>query len=239
MARVVVIGRSGTGKSYYTGYLLEQIVPEMTLAVHYDVEDEEPGLSDGDNPLYHTLTVGPQKARQLDWEQVIAKHRKLRIVPQSMTTEEQRALYAGLCRIIMRLCKDVEPQATALVSCDEAHNILRQHDFPTPCERLITGGRKHGVECVHIAQRPQLLPTTVLSQADRRVYFGVSDNNDIQKINKQSSFPARKLKDLPSRVCIVENKESGEWERVETEGIGRERPHYSGDDGIVDQHLPI
>lgn len=43
MARVVVLGQSGTGKSYYTGYLLEQTVPEFGLAIHYDIEDEEIG----------------------------------------------------------------------------------------------------------------------------------------------------------------------------------------------------
>jgi hypothetical protein len=79
----------------------------------------------------------------------------------------------------------------------------------------------------------------VISQADRRVYFAISDDNDLKKINKQSSFPASELKDLPARTCIVENKDSGEWERVDTGGIGRQRPHYSGDDGILDDHLPI
>lgn len=238
MARVTVLGRSGTGKSYYCGYLLEQTVPEFDLSVHYDIENEEVGLSDRDSdPLYQTLPVGRKRAAQLDWVAVLRNHRKIRVVPDSLTEDEQRALYAGICRAVMRLCKQYD--ATAFVSCDEAHNVLRQHDFPEPCERLITGGRKHGVECLHISQRPQLLHSTVISQADRRVYFGVSDSNDLGKIDKQSNFPARKLKDLPSRTCIVENKDSGEWVKEETDGIGRKRPHYSGDDGIVDEHLPV
>lgn len=181
----------------------------------------------------------PEQARKFDWTKVLAKHQKVRIVPSGLTTEENRALYAGLCGIVMRLCKDVNPDATALVSCDEAHNILKQHDFPTPCERLITGGRKHGVECVYISQRPALLHTTVISQADRRVYFAVSDDNDITKIKKVASFSADDLKDLPERRCIVENKDSGKWGEVDTNEISRVRPHYSGDDGIIDGHLPV
>lgn len=238
MARVVVLGRSGTGKSYYTGYLLEQTVPEFTLAVHYDIEDEEIGLSDRNHdPLYRTVRVDEKLAREVDWKRVITRHRKVRVVPIGLTEAEMRALYAGICSVVMDACRGRD--ATAFVSCDEAHNILKQSNFPTPCERMITGGRKHGVECLHISQRPQLLHTTVISQADKRVYFGISDDNDLRKIDQQSSFPARRLKDLKNRTCIVENKNTGEWIEIDTDGIGRRRPHLSGDDGIVDSHLPV
>lgn len=89
-----------------------------------------------------------------------------------------------------------------------------------------------------ISQRPQLLHTTVISQADKRVYFGISVDNDLEKID-QSSLPARGLKDLKSRSCIVENKNTGEWVQVDTNGIGRQRPYFSWDDGVVDRHLPV
>jgi hypothetical protein len=183
MAHVVVLGRSGTGKSYYTGYLLEQTVPDFTIAVHYDIEDEEIGLSDrSHDPLYRTLRVDTSLVRRLDWQQVITRHRKIRVVPIGLTEDEMRTLYAGICRVVMELCRGRD--ATAFISCDEAHNILKQSSFPTACERMITGGRKHGVECLHISQRPQLLHTTVISQADKRVYFGISDDNDLRKIDK-------------------------------------------------------
>lgn len=238
MARVVVLGRSGTGKSYYTGYLLEKVVPEFTLAIHYDIEDEEQGLSDRNyDPLYRTLRIDQDLSRRLNWRSVVGRYRKLRVVPIGLTEAEMRALYAGLCGIVMKLCKG--RKATGFVSCDEAHNILKQSKFPVPCERLITGGRKHGVECLHISQRPQLLHTTVISQADKRICFGISDDNDLRKIDKQSSFPAHLLKNLQSRTCIIENKDTGNWEELDTNEISRRRPHFSGDDGIVDRHLPV
>lgn len=238
MARVVVLGRSGTGKSYYTGYLLEQTVPEFDIAIHYDIEDEEIGLSDRHrDPLYRTLRVDEELVRKLDWRRVIIRHRKIRVVPIGLTEVEMRALYAGICRVVIEVCRG--RAATAFVSCDEAHNILKQSNFPTACERLITGGRKHGVECLHISQRPQLLHTTVISQADKRVYFGISDDNDLRKIDQQSSFPAHRLKELKTRMCIIENKNTGEWIEIDTNGLGRQRPHFSGDDGIVDRHLPV
>jgi len=240
VARVTVLGMTGTGKSYYTGALMEEFVPQFDLAVHYDVEDEEGGLADADHdPLYQTLRVDRDLADRLDWMKVIYNHRKIRGVPEDLTEEENRRLYATICRSVMRLCKDVDPALTAFISCDEAHNLLQQANFPKPVERMITGGRKHGVECLHISQRPQLLHTTVISQADRRVYFAIQDDNDIGKIDRTSNFPASKLKSLPERTCIVENKGTGEWDTVDTNTVDRKRPHYSGDDGIVDEKFPV
>lgn len=183
------------------------------------------------------MRVDEKLARELDWKRVITRHRKVRVVPIGLTEAEMRALYAGICGVVMGVCRGRE--ATAFVSCDEAHNILKQSNFPTPCERLITGGRKHGVECLHVSQRPQLLHTTVISQADKRVYFGISDDNDLRKIDQQSSFPVGHLKELKTRACIVENKNTGEWVEIDTDGIRRLRPHFSGDDGILDRHLPV
>lgn len=240
MARVVVLGRSGTGKSYYVGYLLEQFVPDFTYAVHFDIEDEEKGLSDKEHdPLYETLYVDKSTAAEISWPKAIYNHKKLRVVPSGLTTEEQREVYAQIAEAVMDLCKDATPDATAIVSCDEAHNIVKQAAFDDRVERMITGGRKHGVECLHISQRPQLLHTTVISQADRRVYFAISDDNDIRKIDKQCGFPARRLESLQERTCIVENKDSGEHKEIDTNGVERKRPHYSGDDGLVDKRLPV
>ena len=75
MARVTVLGRSGTGKSYYCGYLLEQAVPDFDFAVHFDVEDEETGLSHPDHdPLYKTLYVDQERASAISWPKVIYNH---------------------------------------------------------------------------------------------------------------------------------------------------------------------
>jgi hypothetical protein len=124
---------------------------------------------------------------------------------------------------------------------------------------MITGGRKHGVECLHITQRPQFLHTTVISQADLRVYFGVSDSNDLRKIDQMAMFSAAILEQIPTRTAVLENKNTGEYKlivtdssqrsvvppeiseqmEIETMDNVRSRPHDSGDDGIVDEAFPV
>lgn len=260
MARIIVLGASGTGKSYYAGKLLEEIVPEFDLAIHFDLEDEEMGLSDADrDPIYQSLYVDVDDAIRLDWLKVVANHRKIRVIPFDMTKAEMQQLYAHLCDCVMSICKDGYPDWTAFVSCDEAHNLVTQAAFDDRVERMITGGRKHGVECLHISQRPQLLHTTVISQADRRIYFSIGGENDIKKIEKVSSFDAGQVLDqLPDRVCVVENKSTGDWivlvtdpaaeqhvtadilvDNLDVDETEREHRHYSGDDGIADDFLPV
>ncbi len=274
MARVTVLGRSGTGKSHKIGEILEKCLdpnhPDnggesdvFDAAVHFDLEDEEKGLSDPDhNPIYKTLPVTPEKAEKLSWIKVIWNHRRIRVVPEDMTLDQATELYARIAEAAMKFAKELDA-GSILVSCDEAHNLISQTSFPDSVERMITGGRKHGCECVHASQRPQLLHTTVISQADLRVYFSITDDNDLAKIDSVSSFPAQILTELPSRVCVVENKNTGEAKVVVTDadyankvpetalggpnhGIemvvdesSRIRPHYSGDDGIIDQAFQV
>lgn len=236
MARVTVLGQSGTGKSYYAGSILEEAVPKFDHAVHFDPEDEETGLSDADHdPLYTTVYADKQRYTGLDWLKVLYKHRKIRVVPEGLTTDEMQDLFAILCHAAMVLCKDIDDTASCFVSVDEGHNIISKHSLDDRIERLITGGRKHGVEFLCISQRAQLLHETAITQADRRVYFRISGDNDIRKIDKMCGFNADILEDLPDRHAILENQSSGDWTEIDTNtAVNRQRPHHSADDGIVD-----
>jgi len=54
-----------------------------------------------------------------------------------------------------------------------------------------------------------------------------------------TTFAADKLQTLDDRHCIVKNKSNGEHVEDCTEDWTRIRPHYAGDDGIVDGALPV
>lgn len=255
MARVGVIGQSGTGKSYAAGALLERILdpdhpdhPGKTfdLAVHFDPEDEETGLSDAENrPLYKRLDVDKQTAEAIDWQRLILKHRRLRVVPD-MLEEDARELLGVLCGAMFALCKDHESDPTGFVSSDEAGNYVTQTGADKRVLTAQTRGRKHGLETLHIMQRPQQAHTTIISQVDRRFYFRVNDDNDLSKLQKQAGFNVYDvpgldcgLSELEDRQVIIENTGTGEIVVESTEDWTRLRPHHSGDDGIIDDALPV
>lgn len=248
MARVAVIGNSGTGKSWGAGAIIERVLdtshPEnpgstFDLAVHFDFEDEEKGLSDAANdPLLQRLDVTPDLAERIDWLKLLYNHRRLRVVPD-MTQEEAKELLGVISKAMMKLCKDVVPELTGFLSIDEAHNFIPQGNNDQRVHRLISGGRKHGVEFLVISQRPVSLHTSALGLADRRIYFRVDEKNDIRGLREVTTFNADILQNLKDRECVVENKSSGEHVRETTNNWNRIRPHYAKDDGIVDDALPV
>jgi DNA helicase HerA-like ATPase len=240
MARVVILGASGSGKSWFAGYLLELAAPQFDFVIHFDIENEEVGLSDSArDPLLKTLYVDEDRYSSLNLPRVVYRNRRVRVVPEGLTLEEMRELYGRLCRTAMILAAE-ENAGSVYVSCDEAHNVVpQQNNLDDRVERLITGGRKYGAEVQHTSQRPQLLHKTALSQVDRAVYFRLGEDNDIRKIQKQSEIDANLLLELDKRQCIIENRDSGERVTQNTEELTRTYPHYSGDDGIVDEVLPV
>lgn len=261
MARMVMLGQSGTGKSYGQGCLLERALdpshPDnggetFDMAVHFDPEDEERGLSDPDNnPLFATLNVDVKDARRINWAVLIAGRERVRVVPD-MRTGHSRQLFGVIAQACFKIAKDHLPNRSILLSCDESGDIVTQNGAADAALEVQTRGRKHGLETIHACQRPQQLHTTILSQVDRRFYFRISGDNDVRKINGQSGFdvnripvesehinPGDGIQDLPNRVVVAENTSNGEIAVESTENWTRKRPHYAGDDGVLDSVLGV
>lgn len=248
MARTGVIGNSGTGKSWAAGALIERVLDPnhpknggetFDIAVHFDYENEEVGLSDADHdPLFRRLDVDEQAASRIDWLHLLYNHRRLRIVPD-MTQAKARELLGVICEAIMTLCKEVVPELTAFLSIDEAHNFIPQSNNDERIHYLMSNGRKHGIEYLVISQRPVSLHTSAIGLTDRRVYFRVDEKNDIRGLREVCTFNADRLQRLKDRECIIENKSSGDHVKESTNEWTRIRPHYAKDDGIVDSVLPV
>jgi len=250
MARVSVIGNSGTGKSWAAGALIERVLdpdhPEappdtFDLAVHFDYEDEEAGLSSAageHRPIYQRLDVDRDLAGRINWQKMIYHHQRIRLVPD-MTPAAARELLGAICEALMALCKHVNPDWSAMLSIDEAHNFIPQQNNDQRVHYLLSNGRKHGIEYLVVTQRPATIHTSALGLSDRRVYFRVDEKNDLRGLRDVTTFEAAKLQRLNDRECIVENKSTGESVRESTESWVRRRAHHSGDDGVVDDALPV
>lgn len=262
MARLLVMGQSGTGKSYALGALIERVLddehPEnpggesFDFAVHFDPENEERGLCEkGNRPLYQTLEVDARTAAQIDWPLLVARRKRVRVVPDMSETAMQE-LFGVIADAVFELCKDHTPDKTCLLSCDESGQIVTQTGAADAALKVQTRGRKHGVETIHSAQRPQQLHTTIISQTDRRYYFRINNDNDLAKLNGQAGFnvnripveseyigPGDGLSDLPDRTVVAENVGAGKILVQSTEEWTRLREHYADDDGILDAGLRV
>lgn len=258
MGRVAVIGQSGTGKSWGAGAVIERILdtnhpqnPGETFdyAVLFDPEDEEKGLCETGgkyDPLFHRLDVTAREAEAIDWRKAIVKYGRLRVVPD-MAGEAKAATYGAICGAAFELAKDVLPSKTFLVCGDEVAQYASQYEIHEDVLTLQSRGRKHEAETVHIMQRPQQVHSELISQTDRRIYFRVSDENDLGKLQGSATFNVeripnaggRSLKELNDREVVVENVGDGEHIVETTNSWERLRPHYAKDDGLIDQVLGV
>lgn len=276
MARGVILGRSGTGKSWFAGKMLEEIVPsnapvvfdavredgggevdidietDFKHIVHIDIEDEEQGFSNRDNPMLMTFRVTPERLEQYvefdsgipsyipqeemkSGEQILLpkwafyKYRYIRVVPDGLTDKETKVLVEMIADAAM-LAGDTH------FSLDEAHLVATKHGIGDRLMRLVTGGRKRGVEWLFITQRPQKIHEDILSQTDFTVYFNLRGRDKKKAAEKSEALDdaERMIDELEPRQAIVEDFDNGTWARLDTNELERGVPHVSGDDGKAD-----
>jgi hypothetical protein len=242
MARTGIFGRSGAGKSWYAGYLLERIAPKFDYAVHFDIEDEEQGLSKKDDAVFKSFYVDEEFAdRTVIYEgremplvlAVILENNHVRIIPDGLTPAEQRTVFAQISGLAMELGKT---EANFHLSADEAHQIIPSNEEPDDrIIRMLTGGRKKGVEWMLITQRPANLHEEAYSQMNFAAYFSLTKDVDLAKVNGSSGFNAYTwLPELDPREYILEDLDSGELKEKDTNNLERDYPHTAGDDGKAD-----
>jgi hypothetical protein len=246
MARKGIFGRSGAGKSWYGGYYLERILPQFDYAVHFDIEDEERALSRRGDALLKTFYVDKEFAdRTVEYDDyvmplvqaVVLENKKVRIVPDGLTPEEQRELFAELSSLAMEIG---ETSANFHLSADEAHTVVPDidDDLDERVVRMLTGGRKKGVEWCLITQRPANMHQEAYSQMNYAAYFSLTKDVDIGKVNGSAGFNAYTvLPELEPREFVLEDLDSGELRKLDTNNFERERPHVAADDGVADEIL--
>lgn len=241
MARTNILGKSGTGKSWMLGKYLEEVVPRFPYGVHFDLENEEKGLTipgrDGTDPVFASLYVDQQGREEWDIPATIARHGKLRVVPDGLTKQEMVDLAAEIAKTAMHLTDD--PDASFHLSFDEAHNIAPNQNLDERISRAITGGRKRGLEWAAATQRAQNIHEDILTQANWGIYFRMTGDSDLYKVDASiDAFSAHEqLPKLADRECIIEDKASGDWYIYDTETIERAHPHLAEDDGTADDFL--
>lgn len=238
MARTLVAGASGNGKSWEMGRYLERVVPRFKYGIHYDLENEEPGLcvSTDDSPaVYKAWYVDEAGLDEWDLPETIRQEQKLRIVPDGLTDEEVVKLFALVCRTAMHISNQEDMDFH--ISADEAHNFVPKAGLHDDISRALTGGRKRGLEWCLSTQRGQNLHEDAIGQANWGIYFGMS-GRDAEKFDNYTTFNAtRELPKLTKRECIYENRDRGDSWKVNTDEKTRTHPHMADDDGIADEFL--
>lgn len=246
MARTTIFGRSGVGKSWYLGWFLERAANNFTYTTHFDIEDEEQGLSVADDAVFKSFYVDKEfyerevtfQNREMPLVHAVILHNKdVRIIPDGLTPEEQQELWAGICELAMEIGKT---DANIHLSADEAHQVMPDigDSLDDRVVRMLTGGRKKGVEWTVATQRPSNLHEEAFSQANYGIYFSLTKDVDVARVGGSSNFNAYQLlPELGTREYLFEDLDEGTLIKKDTETLDREHPHFAEDDGEADKVL--
>lgn len=245
MARTGVFGRSGVGKSWMFGWFLEQVLPEFDYAFHFDIEDEEKGLSEPPDSILKTFYCDKEfaeKTVEVDGREVILpvavwlKNRKVRMIPDGLTDSEKYEIFAHISEAAMEVGKQ---GGSVHLSSDEAHMVIPEaDDLDNRIERMLSGGRKKGVEWAFCTQRPKKVHSMAFTQMNYGIFFHLPKDADRMKVNGSVGFDAyHMLEEMGSRECYIENADTSELKLVDTETLERQTNHYAKDDGVADDTL--
>ncbi len=210
MGRVFITGRSGTGKSYTVGVLIEELMKKRIPLVIIDRHGEYSSLKfleknniPGDEPFFDKNDPDKKYAESLiefgdteispwvdlDIEYLLASQMKQIIVPGHVLIINLRGLDLPVQEnIIDQLCARLYKASTLgeipphYIFIDEAHLFAgkKKKGVKETLKLLAQEGRKFGSNLVIITQKPQALDTTIRAQAGTWIIHKLTDINDVK-----------------------------------------------------------
>jgi hypothetical protein len=183
--RVVVVGITGSGKSYWTK---REIVDKAPHVVVWDPHGEyAEDAEDGDG----CAGVRGVPLDTLDAE-LEDDNARVAVVPEYRTLDELSKQFVVFCDVAKE-CRDV------LLVVDE---IGLLYGAPKHVEYLATQSRHWGCPLVLIAQRAVQIPSTARDQASRIVSFRQIRPDDIEALADRIGERAERIGKLPRRERV-------------------------------------
>ena len=191
-----ILAQRGAGKSYTASVLAEELLDADQQVVILDPTGAWSGLrtsADGRSPGYSIPVIGgdrgdlalePGAGAQL--AEAIASERFSCVIDlDGLTKGEEIRFATAFLETLYR--KNREPLHLIL---DEADVFAPQRPGPDEArclgaaQSIVRRGRRHGIGCTLITQRPQVLNKDVLSQADMLVALRLSHPRDLAAIEE-------------------------------------------------------
>lgn len=218
----LITGKSGTGKSWYQGWLVEVVRKRLVIL---DPKDEHVGLAKQrilvDRRAFEAMAA---MGHHVAWKRILQRHHSIRIRTDGLDLDEQLRMVDGLAQAIHEL-------GDTCLAADEYHRYAPNGRVPRWVQILHTDARTHGIDWVVATQRPALLDTTTASQANRRVTFRMDDPNDLKRtgpyFHAEGGRPAAEIiAGLPPRRCLHLDCDTGLQELVDTTQLRRVVTHH-------------
>ena len=172
--RGVLVGMTGSGKTTLAQLLLE---PYRFVAVI-----DPKGLLDW--PGYERTTTLKQTLK--------SKAEKIIYAPEAIELRNLEYIDAFFAWVYHR--------RNTFLYVDEVYAVSYRNEIPPHYHSILTRGRERGNGLLSATQRPMLIPTVIMSEAENWYIFRLNMEGDRKKIEQAIGLPQEEIQALPKRV---------------------------------------
>lgn len=175
--RVIILGRTGTGKSLFADTLMNYLGRKVYLILG-DVKNEYSHIPVIDFKTFYSQKKGVVRINKL----------KIRTATQTIDTDDlfkiTEFIASNLFKHNQELKEAKKPLRRCMLCIEELGTVCKKggrlYDRMYNTAKIVAQGRSVEIGFIGISQRPQQLHTDFLSQADHIISFEVSSKHDLE-----------------------------------------------------------
>ena len=194
-----VCGKTGVGKSFLLNYILhkEYQLNRRGGMVILDLRGDHLNLLKEPKFKYTRISGDILNNYDIDWKGILTAYPYLIIEPYKITQED----YQNMGNQIALALVDIGNRIFVL---EEAQLCFSVYDsIKKGFGILVTTGRKLGLDFYFTSQRPGIVNTTAVAEANIRIAFSLDDINDLQRM--KSIFSETDLTQLKRFEFVAKN----------------------------------
>lgn len=171
--RWLILGITGSGKSYFSSYLISKYV-SLKHRKYLVIVDSTDSYRESLSWLNH-CNVSPVDFSGIDFEKVITESQFTLFEVSGLLPDQDVAFMDALSQAIINI-------GDVLLVVDEAHRYLPLYNPSDKFLILLREGRKYYIDVILITQFPTDLNLIARRQSNSLVIFKLLDNTDFDKL---------------------------------------------------------
>lgn len=186
--KIFIGGKTGSGKSYAAGVMMEEFSRHGLQFVCFDALDAHSGLQS----LPNVECISPKEDETVNLVKLVknikSSNASLVINLVNLRLDTQQRLLGDYCETLLAEDFEGKPVMTFLEECqDFVPQMGKPHSF-SPIVRLCKLGRGKGLGATLISQRPAAIHKEALSQVSTYMVHNVINTKDLEALKNQLSF---------------------------------------------------
>ena len=186
--KIFIGGKTGSGKSYTAGVLMEEMSRHGIQFVCFDALNAHDGIND----LPNVERISPSEGENINVHKLIHNlknsNSSLIINLTEMKLETQQKVLAEYCEAVLAEDFEGKPIMTILEECQDFVPQLGKPESFNPVVRLCKLGRGKGLGATLISQRPAAVHKEALSQVSTYMVHNIINTRDLEALKNQLSF---------------------------------------------------